>query len=90
MNGHSHSVTAAPAAEASPLRLVFTLAFAGLMSGLIIVAAYEATLPAITEYKATMLREAVLRVLPGVAKVQRLVFRDGHLTASDEIGRAHV
>lgn len=70
--------------EPSSLRLIATLAVAGLLSGLIIVGAYEATLPAITAYKAQMLREAVSRVLPGVAKVQRLVFRDGRLTPSSE------
>lgn len=68
----------------SAVRLVATLTFAGFMSGLIIVGAYEATLPAITTYKAQTLREAVSRVLPGVAQVQRLVFRDGLLTASEE------
>lgn len=71
--------------ESTPVRLIATLGFAGFLSGLIIVAAFELTLPAITAYKAMMLQEAVLRVLPAeVTKVQRLVFRDGKLTASSE------
>ncbi len=74
----------APPVKPTPLRLMATLTIAGWLAGFMIVAAVEATLPAITEYKAKMLRGAVNRVLPGVASVQRLVFRDGKLTASNE------
>jgi Na+-translocating ferredoxin:NAD+ oxidoreductase subunit G len=79
---NAEQATPARLAEASSLRLVLTLSFAGLLSGLIIVGAYEATLPTITAYKAQMLREAVFRVLPGVTRMQRLVYRDGKLTAA--------
>lgn len=64
------------------LRLVLTLAIAGLISGIAIIAIYEATLPTITANKARELREAVFRVLPGVSQMQPLVFRDGRLVAT--------
>ena len=67
------------AASPSSLRLVLTLAIAGLVSGIAIIGIYEATLPTITENKARELREAVFKVLPGVSKMQALVYRDGEL-----------
>ncbi len=71
----------APAATANPssLRLVLTLAIAGLLSGIAIIGIYETTLPTITANKARELREAVLKVLPGVTQMQALVHRDGEL-----------
>ena len=69
-------------AEPSSARLVLTLGFAGLLSGLIIVAAYEATLPRITAYKARTLKEAVFKVLPGVTTLQQLAYQDGRLEVS--------
>jgi electron transport complex protein RnfG len=63
----------------SSLRLVLTLAIAGLVSGMAIIGIYEATLPTITENKARELREAVFKVLPGVSQMQALVYRDGSL-----------
>ena len=63
----------------SSLRLVLTLAIAGLVSGMAIIGIYEATLPTITENKARELREAVFKVLPGVSQMQALVYRDGEL-----------
>ena len=63
----------------STLRLVLTLAIAGLVSGMAIIGIYEATLPTITENKARELREAVFKVLPGVSQMQALVYRDGEL-----------
>jgi electron transport complex protein RnfG len=63
----------------SSLRLVLTLAIAGLVSGVAIIGIYEATLPTITENKARELREAVFKVLPGVSQMQALVYRDGEL-----------
>ncbi|MGB5734374.1 MAG: FMN-binding protein [Thiohalocapsa sp.] len=75
--------TIAERGEPSSLRLVATLGLAGLLSGLIIVSVYEATLPAIEAYKAKVLREAVFKVLPGVDHMQRLVYADGKLVASE-------
>ena len=66
-------------ASPSSLRLVLTLAIAGLVSGIAIIGIYETTLPTITENKARELREAVFKVLPGVSRMQALVHRDGEL-----------
>ena len=74
-------------AEVSSARLVATLAFAGFLSGLIIVSVFEATLPTITAYKAKVLREAVFKVLPGTVSLQRLVYRDGKLAAVEQAGK---
>ncbi|NEX21631.1 FMN-binding protein [Thiorhodococcus mannitoliphagus] len=69
--------------EPSSTRLVATLSIAGLLSGLIIVSVYEATLPTITAYQAKMLREAVFKVLPEIDHIQRLVYADGTLAPKD-------
>ena len=63
----------------SSLRLVLTLAIAGLVSGIAIIGIYESTLPTITANKARELREAVFKVLPGVSQMQALVSRNGEL-----------
>ena len=68
----------------SSMRLVLTLAIAGLVSGVAIIGIYESTLPTITANKALELREAVFKVLPGVSRMQQLVYRDGTLVASEE------
>ena len=69
----------------SSLRLVLTLAIAGLISGIAIIGIYESTLPTITANKARELREAVFKVLPGVSQMQQLVFRNGELVAAEEL-----
>jgi electron transport complex protein RnfG len=68
----------------SSLRLVLTLGIAGLLSGIAIIGIYEATLPTITANKARELREAVFKVLPGVSKMQALVYRDDELVVVEE------
>ena len=68
----------------SSFRLIFTLAIAGLISGVAIIGIYETTLPTITANKARELREAVFKVLPGVTKMQALVHRDGELVVVPE------
>ena len=75
----SRSEPSIKGSEPSSARLVATLGFAGLLSGLIIVAVYEATLPTITAYKARILKEAVFKVLPGVSSMQRLTYLDGRM-----------
>ena len=65
--------------EPSPLRLVVTLAFAGLFSGLAIVGIYDATLPRITANKAAALQSAIFKVLPGVAAFRTLAYEEGTL-----------
>jgi len=72
------------ATEPGSTRLVATLGFAGLLSGLIIVSVYEATLPTITAYKAKVLQEAVFRVLPGTTRLQQLAYRENRLTAVEK------
>ncbi|MCP4042253.1 MAG: FMN-binding protein [Gammaproteobacteria bacterium] len=57
-----------------------TLAIAGLISGIAIIGIYEVTLPTITANKARELREAVFKVLPGVSKMQKLVYEGDKLT----------
>ena len=86
MNVDSNSI--ADRNEPSSLRLVATLGLAGLLSGLIIVSVYEATLPAIEAYKAKVLREAVFKVLPGVEHMQRMVYEDDKLVASEDETKA--
>ena len=71
-------------AAPSSLRLVMTLAIAGLVSGVAIIGIYESTLPTITANKARELREAVFKVLPGVSRMQALVYRDGRIMVVPE------
>ena len=66
----------------SSMRLVLTLAIAGLISGVAIIGIYESTLSTITANKARELREAVFKVLPGVSNMQPLVYRGGELVVS--------
>ena len=73
------SPTPVAGAEPGSARLVATLAFAGFLSGLIIVSVFEATLPTITAYKAKVLREAVFKVLPGTVSLKPLVHRGDRL-----------
>ncbi len=68
----------------SSLRLVLTLAIAGLISGIAIIGIYETTLPTITANKARELREAVFKVLPGVTQMQALVYRENELVVVDQ------
>ena len=60
------------------------MAIAGFLSGLAIVGIYESTLPTITANKARELREAVFKVLPGIASLQKLNYRDGSLARATE------
>lgn len=66
----------------STLRLVLTLTFAGLLSGLAIVGAYEITGPIIAANKARALRRAVFEVVPGAESLQPVTWRDGRLDAA--------
>src|SRR5210317_524710 len=80
MNTDAHKAPTSP----SSLRLVLTLAIAGLVSGFAIIGIYESTLPTITANKARELREAVFKVLPGVSRMQALVYRDGRIVVVPE------
>jgi len=82
-NGPGAPAAPVPTARES-VRLVVTLAVAGLFSGLAIVGAYVGTLPRITENQARALREAVLQVVPGSHRMQGLAATaDGLAPASD-------
>lgn len=59
------ATTPAQPRETSSARLVATLGAAGLLSGLILVGAYEVTLPRIEANEARALRAAVFEVVPG-------------------------
>lgn len=65
-------------------RLVLALSLAGLVSGLAIVGAYQATLPAIQANQAAALERAVFEVLPGAERMEKLEWRDGALVAAED------
>ena len=81
MNGRRHL--------AEGVRLALALTLAGLGSGLAIVGAYQATLPAIRANQAEALRRAVFEVLPGAERMERLEWRDGALAAGDDGAAGH-
>jgi electron transport complex protein RnfG len=83
MNTRVNNETSGP----SSMRLVLTLAIAGLVSGIAIIGIYESTLPTITANKARELREAVFKVLPGVGQMQALVYRDAELVVVESQGK---
>ncbi len=72
------------AAEVNSLRLVATLAFAGLISGMAIIGIYEATFDTIAANKARELQAAIFNVLPGVSHVQKMVYSGNTLVATNE------
>jgi len=69
--------------ESTPLRLVLTLAVAGLFSGLVLVSVYLLTAPRIQRNQAEALRRAIFTVLPGTATIDTYVVRDGRLVPYD-------
>lgn len=71
-------------AEPSSLRLITTLSLAGLLSGLVLVGAYQLTLPRIQANQARELREAVFKVLPGTERMQEMELSDGRLRPVEE------
>ena len=72
------------ASEPSSARLILTLSMAGLISGLILVGAYELTLPRIIANQARELREAVFKVLPGVESFEPMAFIGDKLQVVEE------
>jgi electron transport complex protein RnfG len=82
MSSEEEKVCPAGAPEPSSVRLIGTLAVAGVLSGIIIIAIYIATFDAIKENKARALRESVFRVLPNVTKMQKLLLKDDKLVVS--------
>lgn len=65
------------------MRLAGTLGLAGLLSGLLIVGVYEATLPRIQRNQRERLEKAVLQVVPSATTMQKLLWRDGALQVAE-------
>jgi len=70
--------------EPSSARLALTLAVAGLVSGLILVMAYEITQPRIEAHRREALKRAVFEVVPGATKLAKLELQDGTLVTAAE------
>ncbi len=72
-----------PPPDPHPVRLAGTLGVAGLLSGLLLVFAYELTLPRIEANRAAAVRRAVLQVVPGSTTMQKLVWHGDSLVVAD-------
>jgi len=68
----------------SSLRLILTLAIAGMLAGLLLVIVNELTAPAIAKYKKEQQELAATEVLGGAARLEKLVFSGGALTVLPE------
>jgi len=78
------TISALAPKEPSSLRLVATLALAGLLSGLALAGAYQITKPTIDANKARALQRAVFEVVPGATRMEKWA-RDGErLVPADE------
>ena len=98
MSGHAHhGPPSAPGAAATPpatakapevssFKLLATLAIAGAAAGLLVVAVYKATLPAIERYEAAKEEGAVREVLKAPARWDTLYLQGGALTKSPTAG----
>ncbi len=84
MNAEAQVV--AKPAEPSGARLVFTLAFAGLVAGLALVGVYTVTKPRIDANKQKALESAIKQVVPGSSKFLQLVW-DGNALSPDPSGK---
>jgi len=65
--------------EPGSRRLIMSMAIAGFISGFIIIAIYMLTFETIKENKARELQLAVVKVLPGAVKMQKLHYEDNKL-----------
>lgn len=70
--------------EPSSIKLVLALAIAGLLSGFVLVGSYIYTLPIIQENKATMLKEAIFKVLESCDTYKTLVVNNDKLVFLSE------
>lgn len=71
------TISALQPEEPSSLRLVATLALAGMLSGLALAGAYQMTKPTIDANKARALQRAVFDVVPGATRLEKWA-RDGN------------
>jgi Na+-translocating ferredoxin:NAD+ oxidoreductase subunit G len=69
--------------EPSSARLVATLTFAGMLSGLLLATTYAVTLPTIEANAAEALRQAVFQVVPGTVSMQKLVLQGERFVLAD-------
>lgn len=69
--------------EPSSLRLIFTLGFAGFLSGLVLVSIFLYTKPIIESNKAEAQRKAIFKVLPGTTTFKTFALADGKLKETD-------
>jgi len=76
-----------PGPSVSPLRLLLTLGGAGALAGFLIVAVYQATLPAIEAHRAAALAAAVEEVLGAPHSFRTLYLVDGELRDQVPEGR---
>ncbi len=76
-------ISTGQASEPSAFRLIFTLSFAGFLSGLVLVSAFLYTKPIIEGNKADAMRQAIFKVLPGTTSFQTLVLKEGKLIEAD-------
>lgn len=67
---------------ASGGRLVFVLGLCGVLSGAILVTAFQTTQPAIERHREEVEREAAREVLPGAVRVEPLYALAGHLVGT--------
>jgi H+/Na+-translocating ferredoxin:NAD+ oxidoreductase subunit G len=63
--------------EPGSMRLIGTLGLAGLCAGLLLVGAYEMTLPSIEQNRAAAMRAAVFKVVPGSTALRKLTLPGG-------------
>jgi electron transport complex protein RnfG len=79
--GNPPPVTAS-AAESAGARMIYTLGGLGLVCGVLIVAAFQFTLPAIERNKAEALEKAIFEVIPGAKTKSLFEDRAGMLVAA--------
>ena len=85
IRGEGSATVAAPvAAGTSGSRMIVTMGTLGLVCAVLIVAAFQFTLPAIERNKAAALERAVFEVLPGATTKVTLAEKDGALVPAEQ------
>jgi electron transport complex protein RnfG len=74
----------APTAATSGTKMIVTMGAIGLVCGVLIVGAYQVTLPAITKNKAKLLEEAILAVIPAATSQRTFAESGGALSPADD------
>ena len=84
MSSNATATSIAPPKEPGSVRMILTLAMAGLLSGLAIVGVYELTLPRILANQARALQEAVFTVVPGAESMKKMALQGGTIAEAGE------